>query len=120
MTHQELLQFRIYQSACFESQAICFCLVNHIEHQYQLHPIASATGYLQWRPNSALIQTLGVRTLNLTINLSGKEAGYQGIGIDDLFRPPWKGLTRLRFTNAGRIGQLIAAVDRAYSIKRGS
>jgi hypothetical protein len=117
MTHQQLLQFGIYQSACFESQAMCLCLVNHVEYRYHLRPAASAAGYLQWHPNFALIQTLGVRTLNLTINLSGKEAGYQGIGIDDLFRPPWKGLTRLRFTSAGRIAQLIAAADRAYSIK---
>jgi hypothetical protein len=119
MTHQELLQFNIYQSACFESQAMCFCLVNHIEEQHGLRPLASGSGYLQWQPNFALVQTLGVRSPNLTINLSGPESNYHGIGVDDLFRPPWKGLTRLRFTSAGRITQLVAAVERALKIKTG-
>lgn len=74
-------------------------------------------GYLQWQPNFALVQTLGVRTPNLTINLSGQESNYHGIGVDDLFRPPWKGLTRIRFTSAGRITQLIKAAEQAFQIK---
>jgi hypothetical protein len=117
MTHEQLTQFDIYRRACFGSQAMCFCLVNHIEQIYSLTPTVSTAGYLQWQPNFALVQTLGVRAVNLTINLSGKESNYRGIGVDDLFRSPWKGLTRLRFTNAGRIADLIAATERAHAIK---
>jgi hypothetical protein len=117
MTHEQLTQFDIYRRACFGSQAMCFCLVNHIEQRYRLTPAASATGYLQWQPNFALIQTLGIRTVNLTINLSGQESHYRSLGVDDLFRSPWKGLTRLRFTDAGRIVDLVTAAERAYAIK---
>lgn len=117
MTHNELMSFEIYQRACFESQAMCFCLVNHIETHHVLVPKVSTNGYLQWEPNFALIQTLGMRRLNLTINLSGAESNYRDLGVNDLVRSPWRGLTRLRFTSAGRIADLIAAVDRARAVK---
>jgi hypothetical protein len=117
MNHEELLKFEIYRKACFASQAMCHCLVNYIEEKHGLRPIESASGFLQWTPNFALIQTLGVRNPNLTINLSGKESNYHGIGVDDLFSKPWTGLTRLRFTSAGRVADMIAAAERAYRIK---
>lgn len=117
MTHEELLRFPIYQNACFESQAMCYCLVNHIKEKYGLRPTESKSGYLQWTPNFALIQTLGVRAPNLTINFSGDEAAYRGIGMDDLIRPPRSGLTRLRCTNGARVADLMAATARAYAIR---
>jgi hypothetical protein len=117
MTHEQLERFEIYRKACFGSKAMCFCLVNHVEEHHGLLPIASESGYLQWQPNFALIQTLGVRSLNLTINVSGREANYRGLGLDDLFRRPRTGLTRIRFTSAGQIGQLVAVIDRAFKIK---
>jgi hypothetical protein len=117
MSDEELMAFDIYRGACTASRLMCLNLVNHIEHRHGLRPFATASGYLQWNPNFALIQTLGVRTPILTINLSGRQERYHGLGIDDLVRKPWKGLTRMRISDPARIHQLLAAVDRSYEMK---
>ena len=55
MSDEELMAFDIYRGACTASRLMCLNLVNHIEHRHGLRPFATASGYLQWNPNFALI-----------------------------------------------------------------
>jgi len=117
MTHEELRNFPIYRDACLSSQAMCREVVNHIETHYGIQPTGAAQGHLQWHPNFARIQTLGKKLPILTINLSGPETGYGDLCIDHLFRPPWRGMTRLRLDGMTAIQLLVAAIDRSYQIR---
>lgn len=76
MTHEQMMQFQKYQKGTTESRALALAVAQFISGQYDLTPQETPNGFLDYKKNGILIETIHSRRRSLTVKVSGHPERY--------------------------------------------